>query len=348
MLVDELKIHCTGGKGGDGSVHFARRKYQPFGGPDGGDGGLGGSVAMLGRRDTDTMSDLRVHVRRFGPFKAEDGKPGAGNLMIGADAAHTDLAVPLGTLAYRVDNGEEIGFVQSSGERVVLARGGRGGRGNPKFATGQLRAPKHAENGKPGDDLDIRLLYRIYADTMLLEPLHSPQLGLLPLLTGRSAAELDYELYLRKPRWLRVEQDYQLYDVAYLPLLCNAEDAELAQLEAELAEAGELREGEASAEELSLSAPTLQHLYWAQHCVVNLLPLGASAAELWALLKPRLLDTPLRRLNRLVVLAPQELFEPWTLETDEGQAEVLSLGCESDDAMLLAAFQAELCGGVVQ
>ncbi len=367
MLVDELQIECIGGKGGNGSVHFARRKYQPFGGPDGGDGGDGGSVMLLGRRDTDSLYELRAHVRRYGPFVAEPGKPGAENLMIGAHGRDNDVPVPLGTLAFESDTGREIGHIRASGERLTAAKGGRGGRGNPKFATGQLRAPKHAEEGRPGEERNIDLLYRIFADTALLEPLYATYAALLPAVAKRHSEELDYELYLRRPRWLRIEHEYQLYDVAFLPLLCSGllgeEDAELAELQAmiraeEAAARGEFEEpADASPDAAEdhhsaadlLDVPHLSHLFWPIHSIVNLLPLGGRAAEAWELLHARLVDVPLRRLRRMVVLSEQELFGPWALETEEAQAEIVSLGLGAGAGrqQALDVFHSELTGGVV-
>lgn len=362
MLVDELQIECIGGKGGNGLVHFARRKYQPFGGPDGGDGGNGGSVLLVGRRDTDSLSALRMHVRRFGPFLAEPGKPGGENLMIGAHAPHNEIPIPLGTLAIESTTGREMGHVEASGERIVAAKGGQGGRGNPKFATGQLRAPKHAEDGRPGEERSIDLVYRIFADTALLEPLYASRQALLPLTAKRPGSEVDYALYLRKPRWLRIEHEYQLYDVACLPLLCSGmldpEEAEMAELRAELAaegyeyspeEAAETEAEESAKDAEALSAPQLRHLFWPQTAIVNLMPLGSRAAEAWAMLHARLLDVPLRRLRRMVVLSAEPLFEPWGLETEEAQAEVVSiaLGAGAGNDELLAAFHSELTGGVV-
>ncbi|MCC7477837.1 hypothetical protein IT575_05205 [bacterium] len=368
MLVDELQIECIGGKGGNGSVHFARRKYQPFGGPDGGDGGNGGSVLLVGHRDTDTLQELRAHKRRYGPFLAEPGKPGGENLMIGAVGRDNELPVPLGTLAFETDTGREIGHVRASGERLLAAKGGRGGRGNPKFATGQLRAPKHAEDGRPGEERNIDLLYRIFADTTLMEPLYASRGALLPAVAKRHSDKLDYELYLRRPRWLRIEHEYQLYDVSFLPLLCSGllsgEDAELAELQALIQAEEAMARGEFdpdsqeapqqdgddphSAADL-LDVPHLTHLFWPVNAVVNLLPLGSRAAEAWELLHARLLDVPLRRLRRMVVLSEQELFGAWGLETEEAQAEILSLGLGSGagQAEALAHFYAELTGGVV-
>jgi hypothetical protein len=352
VFLDELQIKCIGGKGGDGLVHFAKRKYQAFGGPDGGDGGNGGAVVLRGQRDVDTLHPLRLHVRRYGPFKAPDGKPGGPNLMIGARAADLDLAVPLGTMAFDAATGEEIGAVLASDARLPLAQGGRSGRGNTKFATAQLQAPKKAEVGRSGDERKVDLLFRIYADTMLLEPLYSEELALLPQLTGRSVADLDFELYQRKPRWLRYQHDYLDYDIAFLPLLVGMalppEETDYEELtELEALEVQEHPSGLPGSSQLAV--PLLSHLYWARHAVVNLMPLGEGAAEIWDLLSARLLDVPLRRLERLRVLAPSVLFEPWALETEQGQAEVdcVAVDPAGGEQTVLEAFCAELTGGVV-
>lgn len=315
VFVDELSIRAQGGRGGNGSANFARRKYQPYGGPDGGDGGQGGNVVMAGSRGMDSLAALRQK-----RCQAEAGGPGEGNLRHGAAGADLELQVPLGTLAYAMPAGLELGAVTSSGEKLILARGGRGGKGNPHFATGGRRSPKEAEAGKEGQRGEYLLRYRIYAATALVEPtLDHPRL-LLPQLTGRPYGETDWTLYRRKPRWVRIEHEYQHYDIAYLP-------------------ADALDDGE-------LDLQFIAHLYWAQSIVVNLLPLEDLAGEYWAGLGQALHELPLRRCKTLTVLADEELFEPWTLDNEEDAAEVrcLAVRLEDDSLTVLAA---QLSGGAV-
>jgi GTP-binding protein len=315
VFLDELSVEAQGGRGGNGSVHFARRKYQPYGGPDGGDGGPGGDVVVVGSRAVDSLTGLRQQ-RCYG----EAGGPGEGNLRNGAAGADLELQVPVGTVAYVMPSGHEHGAVTSSGQRLVLARGGRGGKGNPRFATGGRRSPKEAEAGKEGQRGEYLLRYRIYADTALVEPMLDHPRLLLPQLAGRSFPETDWMLYRRKPRWVRMEHEYRHYDVAYLP-------------------ADALDNGE-------LDLQFIAHLYWAQSIVVNLLPLEDLAGEYWAGLNQQLHELPLRRGKLLTVLADEEFFEPWTLDNEEGAAEVRCLAVRPEDDSL-TVLAAQLSGGTV-
>lgn len=315
VFLDELSVEAQGGRGGNGSANFARRKYQPYGGPDGGDGGQGGDVVVVGSRGVDSLADLRQK-----RWQGEAGGPGEGNLRHGAAGADLELQVPLGTLAYAMPAGHELGAVTSGGQKLVLARGGRGGKGNPRFATGGRRSPKEAEAGKEGQRGEYLLRYRIYADTALVEPaLDHPRL-LLPQLAGRSFVETDWTLYRRKPRWVRFEHEYKHYDIAYLP-------------------ADALDEGK-------LDLQFIAQLYWAQSIVVNLLPLEDLAGEYWTGLGQGLHELPLRRCRSLTVLADEELFEPWTLDSEEEAADVRCLAVRSKDDSL-AVLAAQLSGGTV-
>ena len=342
MFVDEVDIVACGGKGGDGCVHFARRKYEPFGGPDGGDGGIGGDAVLVGSRDVDSLN-LLGHAKT----RAPDGAPGGGNLMHGARGADLELLAGIGTVAYDGGSGEEIGALTSGGERVVLARGGQGGRGNPHFARGGQRSPKRAAAGVQGASRSVTLRYRIYAGTALIEPAldkvpaaRSAPLqehALLPLLLGRAGEEIDYALYLRKPRWVRVLHEYREYDVAYLPLEAAGGRPSLVA-----DSAGKWRTGTSA-----LHSPRfLRHLYWAERVVVNLVPLGENAAEAWSAILSELENTPLRRLVNLVCLAQSEIFASQTIESEAGLAEVTCIATDSMDDMI-ASFAAQLSGGTV-
>jgi GTP-binding protein len=316
MFLDELNVSVQGGRGGDGCVHFARRKYQPFGGPDGGDGGAGGNVALVGTRQVDSLEHLQY--RRL---RGAAGGKGEGQLRTGARGADCELEVPPGTLALRLPADAERGSVASSADRLILARGGRGGRGNPHFATGGRRAPKQAESGRDGEQADYLLRYRIYADTLLIEPRMNSGSLLLPRLLGRRLADADWRLYASRPRWVRVIQEFHPYDVAYLVGDIGAEG--------------------------QLELPYLNHLYWAQHVVINLQPVEELAAECWPSLHAQLIDLPLRRCRSITVIAEQQLFEPWQLETEGSEsAEVASLAAAGADDSF-THFTAQLTGGIV-
>lgn len=163
-LVDTGRIYVKGGDGGDGAASFRREKYIPYGGPDGGDGGDGGHVFMRASNTRNTLYEFR-HKKRF---LAEDGKNGSGSNMAGKAGKDTVILVPVGTLVYEAETGEVITDLNKPGETVVLARGGKGGRGNARFASPTNQAPKAAEKGEPGEELFVRLELKILADVALI------------------------------------------------------------------------------------------------------------------------------------------------------------------------------------
>lgn len=162
-FIDEVKIYVEGGRGGNGCVSFRREKYVPRGGPDGGDGGKGGSVILIG--DVSKRTLLDYHFKRH--YKAEKGAHGQGKLKSGKDGKDLVLPVPLGTVI-KDENGRIIGEILKHGQKVIVARGGKGGRGNAKFATSIRQAPSFCEKGEPGESRWIKLELRILADVGLV------------------------------------------------------------------------------------------------------------------------------------------------------------------------------------
>lgn len=160
MFIDEAIIQVKSGKGGDGVVHFRREKYVPFGGPDGGDGGRGGDVVLEVKPTLNTLSAFQY--RR--EFHAPDGGRGGGNNKTGRSGEDLVIPVPPGTVVYDEVTGEMIGDLVEAGERLVVARGGRGGRGNARFATSRNQAPRIAEKGEPAEERRLRLELRLIAD----------------------------------------------------------------------------------------------------------------------------------------------------------------------------------------
>lgn len=160
VFVDEVTIQVRGGKGGDGCVSFRREKYIPKGGPDGGDGGHGGSVWLEARDGVDTLLDLagRHH------WRAEPGRPGTGKNCSGKRGANLDVIVPTGTLVYDADSGRLLKDLTTHGQRVCVARGGRGGLGNQNFATATHQAPRESTPGRPGQERTLRLELKLIAD----------------------------------------------------------------------------------------------------------------------------------------------------------------------------------------
>lgn len=163
MFVDEARVKVTGGRGGSGAVSFHREKYRPKGGPDGGSGGRGGSVVLVADRGVGSLTWLRDHPHQ----KSKLGSPGSSNNRTGADAADLELKVPVGTVV-RGEDGELLADLASPGDRAVVARGGRGGRGNASFLTGKRRAPGFAEKGEPGEERWIRVELRLVADVAVI------------------------------------------------------------------------------------------------------------------------------------------------------------------------------------
>jgi len=181
-FVDQVKIFVQGGKGGDGAVSFRHEKYINMGGPFGGDGGHGGSVIMVVDEGLRTLMDFRY--KRH--FKATPGGNGATKGMTGASAEDTIIRVPQGTTVTNAETGELIGDLVDKDDRLVVAAGGRGGRGNIRFASSKNPAPEIAENGEPGEELDIRMELKVLADVGLVG---FPSVGKSTLLSVVTAAK---------------------------------------------------------------------------------------------------------------------------------------------------------------
>jgi GTP-binding protein len=180
-FVDEASITVHAGKGGDGSASFRREKYIPFGGPDGGDGGRGGSVFLEGDSGLNTLVDFR-HKRRY---KAERGQNGAGRNMTGKSGEDTAIRVPLGTIVTDQESGDRIGEVTAHGQRLLVAKGGRGGLGNLHFKSSTNRAPRQTVPGEAGEERGLHLELRVLADVGLLG---FPNAGKSTLIATVSAA----------------------------------------------------------------------------------------------------------------------------------------------------------------
>lgn len=160
MFVDEAKIYVRSGDGGDGMIAFRREKYVPYGGPAGGDGGKGGDVVLKVNPNLNTLAFF-YHQNRF---RAERGGKGGSSNKTGANAPDLELEVPRGTVVRDADTGELLADLTQGGARFVVARGGRGGKGNSRFATAANRAPRIAEKGAPGEERWLRLELKLIAD----------------------------------------------------------------------------------------------------------------------------------------------------------------------------------------
>src|SRR5512143_2382274 len=181
MFIDEATIRVKAGDGGNGCLAFRREKFVPRGGPSGGDGGRGGDVIMESSERHNTL----IHFRYNPEYKAERGRHGEGSNCKGSDGQDVILKVPVGTIVYDETNGEVVHDFQGPDERVVVARGGRGGRGNAQFKTSTNQAPRHAEPGRPGEERALRLELKLLADVGLVG---YPNVGKSTLISRISAA----------------------------------------------------------------------------------------------------------------------------------------------------------------
>src|SRR5512134_3945906 len=180
MFTDQVTIHVRSGKGGDGMVHFHREKFVPRGGPDGGDGGKGGDVIFEVKTTLNTLSSFRQNQK----FKAEDGIRGGPSQMSGRAGKDLVMYVPPGTVLFNAETDEIIGDLTQPKQRLVICKGGRGGRGNQHFATSRNQAPRTAEKGEPSEEKRLKLELKLIADIGLIGVPNAGKSTLLSVLTN--------------------------------------------------------------------------------------------------------------------------------------------------------------------
>jgi GTP-binding protein len=205
VFIDEVIITVKAGDGGNGCLAFRREKFVPRGGPSGGDGGHGGDVTMIASTHYNTL----LHFRFNPEHKAQRGRHGEGSNKTGHDGTSKEIATPVGTVVYDAETGEQLHDFTVAGDRFIVAKGGRGGKGNARFATSTHQAPTEHEDGKPGDLKRLRLELKLLADVGLVG---FPNAGKSTLISRISAAKpkiADYAFTTLEPNLgvVRVGED---------------------------------------------------------------------------------------------------------------------------------------------
>jgi GTP-binding protein len=214
LFIDQAEIYVTAGDGGHGSVSFRREKFIPKGGPDGGDGGAGGSVYLIAQEGVDTLLDFSGKHH----WQAERGYDGMGRQKFGKDGDDLTIQVPTGTIVYDMDHEIVLKDMDQPDLKICVAQGGRGGRGNVHFATSIRQTPRNAEDGKPGNSRHLRLELKLIADVGLVG---LPNAGKSTLISRISAAKpkiAPYPFTTLVPNLGIIElSDYRRYVVADIP-----------------------------------------------------------------------------------------------------------------------------------
>lgn len=216
MFIDFARIKIKAGNGGDGAVSFRREKYVPKGGPDGGDGGRGGSIIAMGDTNVNTLLDYRYTKK----FHADSGKNGAGGRKSGASGENIIIRLPLGTEIFVIeeDKKRKLADITEAGVEVVIAKGGHGGKGNSNFATPTDQAPRHATPGGHTHEMELEMVLKLMADVGLVGFPNAGKSTLLSVLSAARPKIADYEFTTLEPMLgvVRVS-DYQSFVMADIP-----------------------------------------------------------------------------------------------------------------------------------
>ena len=214
MFIDRAVVQVAAGTGGSGASSFRREKFVPKGGPDGGDGGAGGSVYVRADSNLATLLDYRYRTR----WKAERGQHGKGKNMTGKSGADLVLPVPPGTEVHDAESSASLGEALRAGDSILVARGGRGGRGNARFATPTHRSPREWEPGESGEERRIELVLKLIADVGLLGEPNAGKSTLLSVISAARPKIADYPFTTLEPHLGVVAlSDHRTFVVADIP-----------------------------------------------------------------------------------------------------------------------------------
>ena len=214
MFVDEARIFVKAGDGGDGCVSFRREKFVPKGGPDGGDGGDGGDIIIVADPNINTL----IHLKYCQHFRAGQGKHGQGSRKHGHSGENKIISVPLGTIARDTEGRKVLADLSELNDRVIIAHGGRGGRGNARFATATNQAPRRADKGLPGEEKVLLLELKLLADVGLVGFPNTGKSTLLSRLSSAHPKIADYPFTTLQPNLGIVSYgDYKSFVMADIP-----------------------------------------------------------------------------------------------------------------------------------